>query len=42
LEQGDLVPNLDFRGLYSTIAEDWMGLDANPLVGGTYEKPKFV
>jgi uncharacterized protein (DUF1501 family) len=42
LEQGDLVPNLDFRGLYSTIAEDWMGLDANPLVGGTYEKPKFI
>jgi len=42
LEQGDLVPNLDFRGLYSTILEDWMSLDANPLVGGTYEKPSFV
>ena len=42
LEQGDLVPNLDFRGLYTTILEDWMGLDANPLVGGTYEKPSFV
>ena len=42
LEQGDLVPNLDFRGLYSTILEDWMGLDANPLVGGTFEKPSFV
>jgi uncharacterized protein (DUF1501 family) len=42
LEQGDLVPNTDFRGLYSTILEDWMGLDARPLVGGVYEKPKFV
>ena len=42
LQQGDLVPNLDFRGLYSTILEDWMGLDANPLVGGTFEKPRFV
>ena len=42
LEQGDLVPNLDFRGLYSTILENWMGLDANPLVGGTFEKPSFV
>ena len=42
LEQGDLVPNLDFRGLYSTILEDWMGLDANPLVGGAFEKPSFV
>jgi uncharacterized protein (DUF1501 family) len=42
LEQGDLVPNLDFRGVYSTILEDWMGLDAKPLVGGTFEKPRFV
>jgi uncharacterized protein (DUF1501 family) len=42
LEQGDLVPNTDFRGVYSTILEDWMGLDANPLVGGTFEKLKFV
>ncbi|MFQ6026533.1 MAG: DUF1501 domain-containing protein, partial [Dehalococcoidia bacterium] len=42
LEQGDLVPNLDFRSVYTTILEDWMGLDANPLVGGTFEKPQFV
>ena len=38
LEQGDVVPNNDYRGLYSTILEDWMGLDAKPLVGGLYEK----
>ena len=42
LEQGDLVPNMDFRSVYSTILEDWMGLDAQPLVGGVFEKPKFV
>ncbi len=42
LEQGDLVPNYDFRGLYSTILEDWMGLDANPLVGGSFEKVALV
>ena len=42
LEQGDLVPNLDFRSVYSTILEDWMGLDAQPLVGGVFEKPRFV
>jgi len=42
LEQGDLVPNTDFRSVYTTIAENWMGLDANPLVGGTFEKPSFV
>ena len=42
LQQGDLVPNLDFRGLYSTIIEDWMKLDAKPIVGGTFEKPSFL
>ena len=42
LEQGDLVPNVDFRSIYSTILENWMGLDANPLVGGTFEKLAFV
>ena len=34
LEQGDLVPNYDFRGAYSSIVEDWLGMDANPIVNG--------
>ena len=42
LEQGDLVPNIDFRSVYTTLLEDWMGLDANPLVGGVFEKTKFL
>ncbi len=42
LEQGDLVPNLDFRGVYSTILDDWLGLDAKPIVEGTFEKPNFL
>ena len=42
LEQGDLVPYQDFRGVYSTILEDWMGLDAKPIVDGTFEKPGFI
>ena len=42
LEQGDVVPNVDFRGVYSTILEDWMGLDAKPLVGGSFEKLPFL
>jgi uncharacterized protein (DUF1501 family) len=42
LQQGDVVPNHDFRGLYSTILEDWMGLDARPLVGGTFEKLAYL
>jgi len=42
LEQGDLVPNLDFRGLYSTVLEDWLELDAKTIVKGTFEKPSFL
>ena len=42
LEQGDVVPNHDFRGLYSTIIEDWMGLDAGPIVEGSFEKLPFI
>ena len=38
-QDGDLAPNLDFRGLYATILEDWLGLDANPIVGGPSRNP---
>ena len=42
LQQGDLVPNQDFRGVYSTILEDWMRLEAPSIVNGHFEKPAFV
>ena len=42
LTQGDLEPNYDFRGLYSTVIENWLGLDAVPIVGGNFEKLEFV
>ena len=42
LTQGDLAPTLDFRGLYATILEDWLGVDAKPIVKGTFEKPRFL
>jgi uncharacterized protein (DUF1501 family) len=38
LENGDLRHTYDFRGLYTTLLEQWMGLDAKPFVGGTYEQ----
>lgn len=41
-QQGDLVPNLDFQGFYSTVLEDWLGLDAKPIVKGAFEKPLFI
>ena len=42
LDQGDLVPDLDFRSVYTTLAEDWMRLDPVPIVGGNFEKQKFM
>ena len=42
LQQGDLVPNNDFRGMYSTILEDWMGLEAAPIVNGRFERFKYL
>ena len=42
LQQGDLVPNIDFRGIYSTILEDWLDLDPVPIVNGQFEQLKFV
>ncbi len=35
---GDLQFNYDFRGLYSTILEQWMDLDAKPIVNGSFEQ----
>lgn len=42
LSQGDLVPNQDFRSVYTTLLEDWLKLDAPSIVGGTFEKPAFI
>ena len=40
-EGGNLAFNLDFRSVYSTILEDWFGLDANPIVNGNFERVPF-
>lgn len=42
LVQGDLNPSMDFRSIYSTILDKWMGMDPVPIVNGTYEQPAFL
>ena len=42
LLEGDLRFNLDFRSLYTEIMEDWMEVDARPVVKGEYEKVGFL
>ncbi len=34
----DLEHTIDFRGVYATVLEQWMGIEANPIVGGNYEQ----
>jgi len=42
LLEGDLHYNNDFRGLYSTLLEQWMGLDPQPIVGRNLEQMNFI
>ncbi len=35
---GDMAHTYDFRGLYTTLLERWMGVEAAPIVGGQYEE----
>jgi uncharacterized protein (DUF1501 family) len=42
LVQGDLNPNMDFRGIYSTILDKWMHLNPAPIVNGSYEQLGFL
>ena len=34
----DLRHTIDFRSVYASVLEQWMGMDAVPIVGGTYEQ----
>ena len=38
LIEGDLAFNNDFRGLYTDILEDWLEVEARPIVNGVFEK----
>ena len=42
LLEGDLHFNNDFRGLYTTLLEKWIGIDAQSVVGGNFEQMAFM
>ena len=42
LLEGDLHFNNDFRSIYTDLLEGWMGLDAQPLVNGQFEKFNLI
>ena len=38
LAKGDLKHNVDFRGVYATVLEQWLGMPAIPALGGSFTK----
>jgi uncharacterized protein (DUF1501 family) len=39
LHEGDLKLTIDFRRVYATVLENWLGLPSKPALGGVFEKP---
>ncbi|HAA95967.1 MAG: DUF1501 domain-containing protein [SAR202 cluster bacterium] len=42
LDEGDLRWNNDFRSTYATLLEQWLGLDSQPILNGSYEQFDFI
>lgn len=41
-DNGDLIYTVDFRSVYATILEDWLGADAQAVLGRKFEKLGFI
>ena len=42
LDQGDLIYNTDFRQVYASVLEDWMGADSKEILGKKYTKSSVL
>jgi len=42
LDAGDLKHAIDFRSIYATVIEKWLGRDPAPILGGAYPSVAFV
>jgi uncharacterized protein (DUF1501 family) len=42
LEDGDLRYTVDFRAVYATVLEDWLGVASHTILGGSYDHLGFV
>jgi uncharacterized protein (DUF1501 family) len=40
--EGDLYASNDFRSTYSTLLDQWLGLDPVPIVNGKFEQFDFI
>jgi uncharacterized protein (DUF1501 family) len=37
LKEGDLKTGIDFRAVYATVLEDWLGLPSRAVLGGAFK-----
>ena len=42
LDGGDLIHNTDFRTVYASVIEDWMGADASGVLGGRWKTDSIL
>jgi uncharacterized protein (DUF1501 family) len=42
LDEGDLQWNNDFRCTYASLLDQWMGLDSNSILGGSFEQFELI
>lgn len=42
LDQGDLKAGTDFRQVYATVLENWLGVKSEPILGRQFEKLSFL
>ena len=42
LNEGDLKYTVDFKNIYATVLNNWLGVNDRDILGGSYEKMKFV
>lgn len=42
LDQGDLKAGTDFRQVYATVIENWLGAKSEPILGRQFEKLAFI
>ena len=42
LDQGDLIHTIDFRTLYASVLEDWMGADSSGILKGNWKTVPLI
>ena len=42
LDDGDLKFNIDFRSVYASVLDDWMGAPPEKVLGRAYKKAKIL